>query len=56
MKALDDEGVRKRLLALGSDLPNREKRTPQALADLVNREVDRWTPLMKDALAAAGRQ
>ncbi|HET9902150.1 MAG TPA: tripartite tricarboxylate transporter substrate-binding protein [Xanthobacteraceae bacterium] len=56
VKALDDEGVRKRLLALGSDLPNREKRTPQALADLVNREVDRWTPLMKDALAAAGRQ
>lgn len=55
VKALDDEGVRKRLLDLGSDLPNREKRTPQALADLVSREVDRWTPLMKEAIAAAGQ-
>jgi tripartite-type tricarboxylate transporter receptor subunit TctC len=55
VKALDDETVRKRLLELGSDIPKREGRTPQALADLVSREVDRWTPLMKDALAAAGK-
>jgi tripartite-type tricarboxylate transporter receptor subunit TctC len=52
VKALDDESVRKRLLDLGSDIPNKEGRTPQALADLVKREVDRWTPLMKEALAA----
>jgi tripartite-type tricarboxylate transporter receptor subunit TctC len=53
VKALDDEGVRKRLLDLGSDIPKKEGRTPQALADLVAKEVDRWTPLMKDAAAAA---
>ena len=52
VKALDDESVRKRLLDLGSDIPNKEGRAPQALADLVKREVDRWTPLMKEAIAA----
>lgn len=53
VKALDDESVRKRLLDLGSDIPNKEGRTPQALANLVKSEVDRWTPLMKEAAAAA---
>jgi tripartite-type tricarboxylate transporter receptor subunit TctC len=52
-KALDDETVRKRLLDLGSDIPDKAGRTQQALADLVKREVDRWTPLMKEAVAAA---
>jgi tripartite-type tricarboxylate transporter receptor subunit TctC len=55
VKALDDETVRKRLLDLGSDIPNKEGRTPQALAELVKKEVDRWTPLMKDAVAAAAK-
>src|SRR3954471_914147 len=53
VKALDDETVRKRLLDLGSDIPDKAGRTPQALAELVKREVDRWTPLMKEAVAAA---
>ncbi len=53
VKALDDESVRKRLLDLGSDIPDKAGRTPQALADLVKREVDRWTPLMKEAVTAA---
>jgi tripartite-type tricarboxylate transporter receptor subunit TctC len=53
VKALDDETVRKRLLELGSDIPKREGRTPEALADLVSKEIDRWTPLMRDAAAAA---
>jgi tripartite-type tricarboxylate transporter receptor subunit TctC len=52
VKALDDESVRKRLLDLGSDIPSKEGRTPEALANLVKSEVDRWTPLMKEALAA----
>lgn len=49
VKALDDDTVRKRLLDLGSDIPDREGRTPEALAKLVASEVDRWTPLMKAA-------
>jgi tripartite-type tricarboxylate transporter receptor subunit TctC len=55
VNALEDANVRKRLLDLGSDIPSREKRSPQALADLVRLEIDRWTPLMKEALATAGR-
>jgi tripartite-type tricarboxylate transporter receptor subunit TctC len=55
VKALDDESVRKRLLDLGSDIPSKENRTPQALANLVKSEVDRWTPLMKEALAAQSK-
>jgi tripartite-type tricarboxylate transporter receptor subunit TctC len=51
VKALDDETVRRRLLELGSDIPKREGRTQQALADLVSREIDRWGPLMRDAVA-----
>jgi tripartite-type tricarboxylate transporter receptor subunit TctC len=55
VKALDDETVRKRLLELGSDIPDREGRSEKALADLVSKEVDRWTPLMQEALKAAGK-
>jgi tripartite-type tricarboxylate transporter receptor subunit TctC len=47
--ALDDETVRKRLLELGSDIPTKDKRTPQALAQLVKSEIDRWTPVIKAA-------
>jgi tripartite-type tricarboxylate transporter receptor subunit TctC len=53
VKALDDETVRKRLLELGSDIPDKAHRTPQALAELVSKEVDRWTPLMKESIAEA---
>ena len=42
-KALDDEGVRKRLLDLGSDIPGRPAR-PGALHKLVESEIERWTP------------
>jgi tripartite-type tricarboxylate transporter receptor subunit TctC len=47
--ALDDETVRKRLLELGSDIPTKERRTPQALSQLVKSEIDRWTPVIKSA-------
>jgi tripartite-type tricarboxylate transporter receptor subunit TctC len=47
--ALNDEGVRKRLLELGSDIPNAAGRTPEALAALVKSEVDKWTPIIKAA-------
>jgi tripartite-type tricarboxylate transporter receptor subunit TctC len=46
-KALSDEGTRKRLLELGSDIPDGPRRGPQALASLVKSEIDKWTPILK---------
>jgi tripartite-type tricarboxylate transporter receptor subunit TctC len=48
-KALDDEGVRKRLLELGSVIPGPADRTPEALATLVKNEIAKWTPVLKPA-------
>jgi len=47
VKALDDEATRKRLLDLGSVIPDKAGRTPAALADLVKSEVARWAPILK---------
>ncbi len=47
VKALDDEGVRKRLLDLGSVIPKPAERTPEALTALVKSEIARWTPVLK---------
>ena len=49
VKALDDDNVRKRLLDLGSVIPSREERTPAALAALVKSEIEKWTPVLKQA-------
>ena len=46
-KALDDPAVRKRLLDLGSDIPGKDRRGPQALGSLVKGEIDKWTPIIK---------
>jgi tripartite-type tricarboxylate transporter receptor subunit TctC len=54
-KALDDPATRKRLLDLGSVLPQGNERSPQALGDLVQSEVARWTPILK-AAGAVGTQ
>jgi tripartite-type tricarboxylate transporter receptor subunit TctC len=48
-KALDDQGVRKRLIDLGSVLPEGDGRGQKALATLVRSEIDRWTPIIKAA-------
>ena len=48
-KALDDDQTRKRLLELGSVLPGKPERGQQALAALVKREIERWTPIIKAA-------
>ncbi len=50
--ALDDPATRKRLLDLGSVIPDQKGRTPEALAELVTSEVARWTPILKAAGAA----
>jgi tripartite-type tricarboxylate transporter receptor subunit TctC len=46
-KALDDPAVRKRLLDLGSDIPDKKGRGPQALSMLVKSEIERWAPVLK---------
>jgi len=48
-KALDDENTRKRLLELGSDLPDKAGRGPGPLAAKVKSEIARWTPIIKAA-------
>jgi tripartite-type tricarboxylate transporter receptor subunit TctC len=47
--ALDDETVRKRLLDVGLDIPDKSKRGQQQLAILVKSEIARWTPIIKAA-------
>ena len=49
VKALDDEATRKRLLELGSVIPDKAGRSPEALQKLVESEVARWTPILKAA-------
>jgi tripartite-type tricarboxylate transporter receptor subunit TctC len=48
-KTLDDEYTRKRLLELGSDIPDKARRGPQPLAALVKSEIAKWTPVIKAA-------
>ena len=52
-KALDDENTRKRLLELGSVIPDAAGRSPAALATLVKNEMARWAPILKSAQTTA---
>jgi tripartite-type tricarboxylate transporter receptor subunit TctC len=52
-KALDDAGTRKRLLDLGSEIPDKPNRGPQPLAALVKSEIARWTPIIRAANVTA---
>ncbi len=47
--ALDDDYTRKRLLDLGSEIPEGPARGPQALAALVKSEIAKWTPIIEAA-------
>ena len=47
VKALDDQGTRKRLLDVGSVIPDRAGRSPDALQKLVVREIARWMQVLK---------
>jgi tripartite-type tricarboxylate transporter receptor subunit TctC len=51
-KALDDETTRKRLLELGSVLPDKAQRGQKPLAALVKSEIERWSKVIR----AAGAQ
>jgi tripartite-type tricarboxylate transporter receptor subunit TctC len=48
-KAMQDPVIAKRLAEIGADVPPPEQRSPQALRQLVNVEVDKWVPLIKAA-------
>jgi tripartite-type tricarboxylate transporter receptor subunit TctC len=48
-KALDDDNLRKRLLDLGKEIPDKASRGQQELAALVKNEIARWTPIIKAA-------
>jgi putative tricarboxylic transport membrane protein len=50
-KALNDENVKKRMLELGSVIPDAPERGQKALANFVNSEIVRWTPVLKAAQA-----
>jgi tripartite-type tricarboxylate transporter receptor subunit TctC len=48
-KALDDEAISKRLLQIGSEVPDKKDRTPEALQRFVESEVARWASVLKAA-------
>ncbi|RPH65728.1 MAG: tripartite tricarboxylate transporter substrate binding protein BugD, partial [Myxococcaceae bacterium] len=54
-KGLADETTRKRLLDLGADLSDKEAQTPEGLRKLVEREVARWTKVLKEVAAAPAK-
>jgi len=49
IKAMDDPEIQKRFVEIGADLPAPDQRSPGALRQLVNSEVDKWVPLIKEA-------
>jgi tripartite-type tricarboxylate transporter receptor subunit TctC len=49
VSTLDEEAVRDSLLDLGASLPQGDQRTPQALAELLQKEAVRWTSIAKAA-------
>jgi tripartite-type tricarboxylate transporter receptor subunit TctC len=48
-EALDDADTRKQLLDLGCEIPEHDRQTPQALAQLVVAEITRWKTIIKPA-------
>jgi tripartite-type tricarboxylate transporter receptor subunit TctC len=55
-KALDDPAVVKRLADLGGSIPPKADRTPAKFAAFVKAEIDRWSPILKAASAAAANK
>jgi tripartite-type tricarboxylate transporter receptor subunit TctC len=48
-KAMDDTMIEKRLAEIGADIPPPEQRSPEALRQLVDSEIGKWVPLIKEA-------
>jgi tripartite-type tricarboxylate transporter receptor subunit TctC len=48
-KAMGNPEIEKRFAEIGADLPPPDQRSPEALRQLVNAEVDKWVPLIKEA-------
>jgi tripartite-type tricarboxylate transporter receptor subunit TctC len=48
-KALDDDATRKRMLVLGCDIPDKSRRGPAPFLALIKSEIDRWSPIIKNA-------
>jgi tripartite-type tricarboxylate transporter receptor subunit TctC len=48
-ETLADPAVRTRLADLGQEIPPAEQQTPAALAAHLKAELERWTPIIKDA-------
>jgi tripartite-type tricarboxylate transporter receptor subunit TctC len=48
-RALDDQNVRKRLLELGCDIPDKAQRGQKLLGALVKSDIARWTPIIRAA-------
>jgi putative tricarboxylic transport membrane protein len=52
-RALDDEGTRKRLADIASDVAAKPQRGQEALRALIKSEIARWTPIIKAANVTA---
>jgi tripartite-type tricarboxylate transporter receptor subunit TctC len=50
--ALKDPGAKRRILELGGTVPKDAEAGPDALQKLVEREVARWTPVLRSAVDA----
>jgi tripartite-type tricarboxylate transporter receptor subunit TctC len=48
-KSLEDAGARNRLIELGAEVAEKEKRGPKALAALVSSEIARLSPILRDS-------
>ena len=48
-QALDDPGVKKRLVELGGSTPAKDERTPAKFDAFVKGEIARWSPILKAA-------
>ena len=49
VETLADATVRSRLGDLGSEIPARERQTPQTLAAVQKAEIEKWWPIIKAA-------
>jgi tripartite-type tricarboxylate transporter receptor subunit TctC len=49
VEALADPSVRARLTDLGQEIPSAAEQTPAALAAHLRAELEKWSPIIKDA-------